>query len=65
MRSPAAVVEFARTVGALAGHAVVFEPTFLETGIKVIDVTCWLNLDRRLLDQSSEPPRRVAWRPQR
>jgi RNA polymerase sigma factor (sigma-70 family) len=37
---PFARVEFARTVGALAGHAVVSEPTFLETGIKVIDVTC-------------------------
>lgn len=37
---PVAHVEFARTVGALAGHAVVSEPTFLETGIKVIDVTC-------------------------
>ncbi|MGB6536492.1 MAG: sigma-70 family RNA polymerase sigma factor [Xanthobacteraceae bacterium] len=37
---PVARVEFARTVGALAGHAIVSEPTFLETGIKVIDVTC-------------------------
>jgi RNA polymerase sigma factor (sigma-70 family) len=37
---PVARVEFAKTVGALAGHAVVCEPTFLETGIKVIDVTC-------------------------
>ena len=37
---PVARVEFARTVGALAGHAVVSEPAFLETGIKVIDVTC-------------------------
>jgi F-type H+/Na+-transporting ATPase subunit beta len=37
---PVARVEFARTVGALAGHAVVSDPTFLETGIKVIDVAC-------------------------
>lgn len=37
---PVARVEFARTVGALAGQAVISEPTFLETGIKVIDVTC-------------------------
>lgn len=37
---PLAHVEFARTVGALAGQSVVCEPTFLETGIKVIDVTC-------------------------
>ena len=37
---PVARVEFARTVGALAGHAVVSEPAFLETGIKVIDVIC-------------------------
>ena len=37
---PVAAVEFARTVGALAGQAFVTEPAFLETGIKVIDVTC-------------------------
>jgi F0F1-type ATP synthase beta subunit len=37
---PVGRVEFAGTVGALAGHTVVSEPTFLETGIKVIDVTC-------------------------
>jgi RNA polymerase sigma factor (sigma-70 family) len=35
-----ASVEFAKIVRELAGHAVVSEPTFLETGIKVIDVTC-------------------------
>jgi RNA polymerase sigma factor (sigma-70 family) len=37
---PVARVEFARTVGALAGRSVISEPRFLETGIKVIDVTC-------------------------
>jgi RNA polymerase sigma factor (sigma-70 family) len=37
---PVARVEFARTVGALAGQSVISEPSFLETGIKVIDVTC-------------------------
>jgi RNA polymerase sigma factor (sigma-70 family) len=37
---PVARVEFARAVGALTGHTVVSQPTFLETGIKVIDVTC-------------------------
>lgn len=37
---PVARIEFAGTVRALAGHAVVSEPTFQETGIKVIDVMC-------------------------
>jgi len=37
---PVSSAELARIVKALVGHAPVSEPIFLETGIKVIDVTC-------------------------
>jgi F0F1-type ATP synthase beta subunit len=39
---PVSSAELARIVKALVGHANVSEPIFLETGIKVIDVTCAL-----------------------